>query len=76
MALNQLVSTRPHALSALRDIVRALSSAVDLDSTLDLIAQKTTDIMHVDACNIYLTDEDGIHLRLKGTTGLNARALG
>jgi signal transduction protein with GAF and PtsI domain len=68
--------TRPQALAALREMVRSLSGAWDLDSTLDLIARKTTDAMQVDSCTIYLLDPDGESLRLQASTGLSPRALG
>ncbi len=70
------VSTRPQAFVALREIARALSSAWDLDTTLDLIVRKTTEVMHVNSCTIYLLDPDGQILRLRATTGLAKRALG
>jgi len=69
-------STRPQAVTALRDIARALSTAWDLHTTLDLIARKTTEVMHVNSCTIYLLDPDGQTLRLRATTGLDKRALG
>src|SRR5688572_30249691 len=71
-----LPSSRPQALTALRAIARALSAAWDLDTTLDLIARKTTEVMAVDSCTIYLPDPDGRTLRLRATTGLARRALG
>jgi signal transduction protein with GAF and PtsI domain len=57
-------------------MARALSNAWDLATTLDLIARKTTEVMHVDSCTIYLLDPDGESLRLMATTGLARRALG
>ncbi len=72
----QTPSTRPQALAALRQIARALSAAWDLDTTLDLIVRKTTEVMHVDSCAIYLLDPDGETLRLRATTGLARRAIG
>lgn len=69
-------STRPQALTALREIAHALSTTGDLDSSLDLIARKTTEVMHVDSCTIYLLDPDGERLRLRASTGLAKRALG
>ncbi|MDX1616375.1 MAG: GAF domain-containing protein [Candidatus Promineifilaceae bacterium] len=63
-------------LAALREIARSLSTAWDLDTTLDLIARKTTEVMDVDSCTIYLLDPDGQTLRLRATTGLAQRALG
>lgn len=68
--------TRPQALAALREMVRSLSAAWDLESALDLIVRKTTEVMHVDCCTIYLLDPDGESLRLQATTGLARRALG
>jgi len=68
--------TRPQAFAALREIVRSLSSAWDLDTALDLIARKTTEVMQVDSCTIYLLDPDGDSLRLQASTGLSKRALG
>jgi two-component system, sensor histidine kinase PdtaS len=67
---------RPLALAALRQIARALSAAWDVDSSLDLIARKTTEVMQVDSCTIYLLDPDEPVLRLRATTGLARRALG
>ena len=63
-------------MGALREIAQALSTAWDLDTALDLIVRKTTEVMHVDSCTIYLVDADGTTLRLRATTGLAKRALG
>lgn len=63
-------------LGALREIARSLSAAWDLDTTLDLIARKTTEIMSVDSCTIYLIDPDGSTLRMRASTGLARLALG
>ncbi len=60
----------------LRQIARSLSSAVDLDTTLHMIVQKTTEVMEVDSCTIYLRDPHSDILRLQATTGLAKRALG
>lgn len=69
-------STQPRVVAALREIARAISAAWDLDTTLALIAHKTTDVMHVDSCTIYLLDPGGETLRLRASTGLSERALG
>ncbi len=68
--------SQPEALAALREIARSLSSAWDLDTTLDLIVRKTTEVMVVDSCTLYLLDPDGQTLRLRATTGLAHQALG
>lgn len=58
----------------LREIARALSAAWDLDTTLDLIAHKTTHVMAVDSCSIYLLE--GETLWLRASTGLAKAAVG
>jgi GAF domain-containing protein len=61
---------------ALREIARALSSAWDLDTTLDLFARKTTEVLGVDSASIYLLDPDSETLRLRASTGLARAAVG
>ena len=68
--------TAHRSLSALREIARSLSAAWDLDTTLDLIARKTTEVMEVNSCTIYLLDNDNQTLRLRASTGLAHDALG
>lgn len=67
---------QPETLTALRQIARSLSTAWDLDTTLDLIARKTTEAMRVNSCTIYLLDPDGQTLRMRASTGLAPNALG
>ena len=64
------------SIAGLREIAQALSSATDLDTTLLLIARKTTQVMRVDSCTIYLLEPDGETLRLHATTGLGEQYLG
>jgi GAF domain-containing protein len=63
-------------LAALRAIGRAINTAWELEATLDLITQRTADVMGMDSCSIYLLDDDGERLMLKATTGLAAEAVG
>lgn len=70
------VKPQQASLAPLRHIAQALSTTVDLDSTLQLIAQKTTEVMAVDSCTIYLIDPDSDLLRIRATTGLARRTLG
>ena len=65
-----------HPFASLREIARSLSAAWDLDTTLDLIARKTTEVMGVNSCTIYLLDADNQTLRLRASTGLARQALG
>jgi signal transduction protein with GAF and PtsI domain len=60
----------------LREIARALSAAWDVDTTLDLIARKTAQVMGVDSCSIYLLEPGGDTLWLRASTGLAENALG
>src|SRR5258708_28480280 len=69
----------PHPASVvadLREIAKSLSAAWDVDTTLDLIARKTAQVMRVDSCSIYLLDPSGETLRLRASTGLARQALG
>ena len=67
--------TRRLTFEALRDIARALSSARDLDTTLALIVRKTTELMDVDSCSLYLRDPERDILRLRASTGLSRRGV-
>ncbi len=69
-------SSASSSLTALRDIARALSGTWALDSTLDLIAEKTTAVTQVDSCSIYLLDPDSDLLRLHASTGLAHESFG
>lgn len=63
-------------LGALRDITRAISAALSLDKTLNLITTKSARVMEMDSCSIYLLDEKREFLVLKATTGLAPEAVG
>jgi two-component sensor histidine kinase len=63
-------------LMALRTIGRALNSAWDLETTLQLISRTTADVMRMDSCSIYLFDPTGQMLILKASTGLSHDAVG
>ncbi len=63
-------------IGSLREIAQALSAAWDVDTTLDLIARKTAQVMRVDSCSIYLLETGGDMLWLRASTGLARQALG
>ncbi|MEM7332578.1 MAG: GAF domain-containing protein [Chloroflexota bacterium] len=67
---------RLQILTILREIAQTLNNAWDLDSTLELISQKTAEIMGMDSCSIYLLEPDNKTLRLRASSGLSQRALG
>jgi two-component sensor histidine kinase len=65
-----------HAMSSLREIAQALSAAWDLDTTLDLIARRTEQVMQVNSCSIYLLESNSDILRLRASTRLARDAIG
>jgi signal transduction protein with GAF and PtsI domain/anti-sigma regulatory factor (Ser/Thr protein kinase) len=74
--LKQRLEQKTAQQGALRKIGQALSSAWDLESTLELITRQTAQVMGMDSCSIYLLDESGETLILKATTGLAPEAIG
>lgn len=63
-------------LAAIREISRAIAEAQDLHDTLDLITRRTTEVMHVESCSIYLYNPTRDKLMLAATTGLNKSGIG
>jgi len=63
-------------LSALHEISRAIARAQNLDDTLELITRRTTEVMQVDSCSIYLYNHNRQQLTLAATTGLNKSEVG
>jgi signal transduction protein with GAF and PtsI domain len=63
-------------LAAMREISQAIAEAKDLGSTLYLITQRTTEVMHVQSCSIYLYDKPKENLVLAASTGLNQNGIG
>ena len=63
-------------IAALREISQAISAAVDLDTTLQLITRKSAEVMGMDSCSIYLLDRAGEYIVLRATTGLAAESIG
>jgi signal transduction protein with GAF and PtsI domain len=74
--LKRQLEQKTAQLAALREIGRAINTAWELETTLELITQRTADVMGMDSCSIYLLDGDGERLMLKATTGLAAEAVG
>jgi two-component sensor histidine kinase len=63
-------------LAAVREISRAIAEARDLHETLDLITRRTTEVMHVESCSIYLYNQGQDKLVLAATTGLKKEGIG
>ena len=45
-------------LDALRRIVQAVNSADDLQSALDIMVQRISQVMGVEVCTVYLKDQE------------------
>lgn len=63
-------------LDLLRRITQAVSTASSLDEALELIVNRVKQAMEVDACSVYLTDEESGAHTLMATLGLNVDAVG
>jgi GAF domain-containing protein len=74
--LQHQLNQKTAQLAALREIGRAINSAWELQTTLELITRKTAEVMGMDSCSIYLLDEAGEYLVLEATTGLAAESVG
>ncbi len=57
-------------LAAVREISHAIAEARNLDSTLDLITRRATEVMAVQSCSIYLYNTEKTQLNLVASTGL------
>ncbi len=74
--MSSLLQQKTAQLAAVREISRAIAEAQDLDATLDLIARRTTEVMGVDSCSIYLYDKESANLVLAASTGLRRGGIG
>jgi GAF domain-containing protein len=74
--LEHLLRRKSAEIAALREIIRTISQAHDLDTTLTTITRKTAEVMGMDSCSLYLLDPQGEYLVLRATTGLAADAVG
>lgn len=63
-------------LAALREISQAINTARALQDILELITLKTTRVMGVESCSLYLLEEDTGDLVLLASTGLAPASLG
>jgi len=74
--VEEQLQQKTEQLAAVRDISRAIAEAQDLADTLDLITRRTTEVMRVDSCSIFLYNETRDKLVLAATTGLNKNGIG
>ena len=57
-------------LEIFQDITRIASSTLDLDETLEKIIQVIQDYLRIDACSIYIADDNNKRFDLKAASGL------
>jgi two-component sensor histidine kinase len=75
-SLEVRLKQKTEQLAAVREISRAIAEAQDLNDTLDLITRRTTEIMQMDSCSIYLYNQARDKLVLAASTGLNQTGIG
>ena len=63
-------------LEALRTIIQAVNSAEDMRSSLDIIVERISEVMSVEVCTVYLTDDKGKRLVFMANQGLNPALIG
>lgn len=76
ISLREQLDKKNQQLAAIRDISRAIAEARDLNDTLDLITRRSTEVMNVDSCSIYLFNQTRDKLMLAASTGLNQEGIG
>ena len=74
--LAEQLAQKTAQLAAVREISQAIAQAQDLATTLDLITKRTTELMAVDSCSIYLYNPERDALLLEASTGLNQESIG
>ncbi len=72
----ELLKQKTAQLAAVREISRAIAEAQDLETTLKLITARTTELMGVQSCSIYLYNQEEDLLMLEASTGLNKAGIG
>ncbi len=63
-------------LDALRRIVQAVNSADDLQSALDIMVQRISQVMGVEVCTVYLKDQESKRLVMMANEGFNPELVG
>ncbi|MFQ5717636.1 MAG: GAF domain-containing protein, partial [Nitrospinales bacterium] len=56
----------------LKEVSRISNSIQDLDATLNQIIEVTKNEMKIDACAIFLLDEEGLYLRFQASSGVGS----
>lgn len=63
-------------LDGLHRIISAANSTLDLDASLQTVAETVAQVVNVEACSIYIYDKHRDELSLRATFGLNQASIG
>ncbi len=72
----QAASKSGQLLFELTRVVREVDSAPDLESALSVLVGRTREVMGVDVCTVYFTDEDDRRHVIAASDGLSSRVVG
>jgi len=72
----RVASTADQRLTELSRIVREVAAASDLNSALSVLVRRTREVMGVDVCTVYVTDETDRRHVIAATDGLSSRVVG
>nr|WP_083778633.1 GAF domain-containing protein [Oscillochloris trichoides] len=67
---------RASELDGLHRIISAANSTLDLDTSLQTVVETVAEVVHVQACSVYLYDKHRDELVLRAARGLNFAAVG
>ena len=67
---------RASELDGLHRIISAANSTLELDTSLQTVVETVAQVVHVEACSVYLYDKHRDELVLRATRGLNRAAVG
>lgn len=76
MTMVRASSKSSQRLAELTRLVREVDSAPDLESALSVLVGRTREIMRVDVCTVYFTDENDRRHVIAATDGLSSRVVG
>ena len=69
------MDVRERHLRLLTETIAAVNSTLDLEEVLGLVARKVADVLHADACFVYLYDERSDELVLRATHGTSVEEM-
>ncbi len=70
--LNTALEQRINELSVLYDLTQVVNSSLDLQTTLQVIAEKLMEVTEYDTCNLYLSGSKAKEFQIQLSMGVNA----